>query len=82
VGTLIWSPEVEVSAACKMITTHHRKSNEDVNNKKALGFKLTIADDGQISCNNSWKKLRISNISTNMCIWGCAHYYTSAMYLA
>jgi hypothetical protein len=32
-GTLIWSPEVEVSAACKMITTHHRESNEDVNNK-------------------------------------------------
>jgi hypothetical protein len=32
--------------------------------------------------NNSWKKLRISNISTNMCIWGCAHNYTSAIYLA
>jgi hypothetical protein len=31
-----------------MITTHHRESNEDVNNKKALGFKLTMADDGQM----------------------------------
>jgi len=41
-----------------------------------------MADDGQISCKNSWKKLRISNISTNMRIWGCAHYYTSAIYLA